>query len=136
MAPSAQDATFAAGHNVTPYIGSIARTDTSAKVLFTLPAGFIPLTIDVSSVAASDAGSTATISVGKSGGTGAELLATYDVKTAAKGKGSNRPDNSGSAAYGASVGTSPYVVTGVYAETGGASTTGGPWVVKIEGIQV
>lgn len=136
MAPTAQDPTFAQGHNVTSFVGSIARTDTAAKTLFTLPANFIPTNVLVAATGNSDAGTTATISVGKSGGSGTEILSSLDVKTAGTGKGSQKPSASGSAVFGITVGTSPYVVTGIYAETGAASANGGPWLVIVEGLAV
>lgn len=135
MAPIAQDSTFQNGRLVTSYIGSIARTDTTAKTLFALPAGFLPTNILVAATAASDAGTTATISVGTVGGAQTDYLNALDVKTAGTGKGSQKPTGSGSAWFGTPL-AARQVVTGIYAESGGASTTGGPWVLIIEGLQV
>lgn len=127
-----QDPSFPSGRQKVSFVGSIARTDTTAKVLFTLPANAIILGFRYSSPAASDAGTTATISVGKSGGTGAEYLATQDVKTVGTGRGQQYPVGPAASLLGQSVGSAAVVVTGVYAETGGASTTGGPWVVDMD----
>ena len=106
--------------------GTIARTDTSAKVLGTLPQNAVITAIQLQVPTVSNAGTTATVSVGKSGGTGVEYVNTADVKSAAgvvalgtKGLG-----------YG-SVGTSSVTVTGIYAETGTASGSGGPFNVSI-----
>jgi hypothetical protein len=130
-----QDNNFQNGRQVTSYIGSIARTDTAAKTLFTLPAGFIPTNILVAATANSDAGTTATISVGTVGGAQTDFLNAIDVKAAGTGKGSQKPVASGSVWFGVPLAAAK-VVTGIYAETGGASTTGGPWLVIVEGLQV
>lgn len=125
-----QDDSAPNGRNLVAFVGSIARTDTSAKRLFRLPAGSIPVALQYSSPAASDAGTTATISVGQSGGTGTEYLATQDVKTAGTGRGQQFPAGPSATLLGA-IQASAVDVTGVYAESGTASTTGGPWVVTI-----
>ena len=130
--PGLQDNTFAAGRNTTQFVGSIARTDTSAKVLFTLPAGAIPVALTYASPAVSNAGTTATISVGKSGGTGVEFLTTQDVKGSG-GSGHQHPAGPAASLYGTPL-AAAVIVTGIYAETGGASNAGGPWLVMIEAI--
>jgi hypothetical protein len=109
------------------WTASIARTDTVAKVLFTLPRDAVILALHVFGAAVSNAGTTATISVGKQGGNGHEYLNAFDVK-GSTGAGQQTP----SAAAGLGVAaTSDTVVTGIYAETGTASTTGGPWTVTL-----
>jgi hypothetical protein len=118
------------GRATVTFVNQIARTDTSAKTLFTLPANAIPLELEVCSPAVSNAGTTATVSVGKSGGTGAEILAAMDVK-GSTGSGSQNPAGPAASIFGASVGAAPYVVTGIYAESGTASTAGGPWLVAV-----
>ncbi|GAC1615594.1 MAG: hypothetical protein NVS9B1_25350 [Candidatus Dormibacteraceae bacterium] len=128
--PNLQDSTFPSGRIRTEFQGSIARTDTTAKNLFVLPAGAIPFDITVSSAAVSNAATTATISVGKSGGTGVEFLTTQDVK-GASGSGVLHPAGPATSLFGVSVGASSVTVTGVYAETGAASNAGGPWLVVI-----
>ena len=112
------------------FVAQIARTDTTAKSLFSLPANSIPLAMSITSPAVSNAGTTATISVGKSGGTGVEILTTLDVK-GATGSGQQTPVGPAASLFGVSVGTSALVVTGIYAETGAASSAGGPWIVAI-----
>jgi hypothetical protein len=104
---------------------TIARTDTSAKNLFILPANALPVRVDVFVGTASDAGTTATISIGKTG-SGTYFLNGYSVKS---NSGAQSPTTA--AHLYASVGSSPVQVTGVYAETGTASTTGGPFNVTI-----
>ncbi len=128
--PGLQDVEFQGGRNETQFVGSIARTDTAAKALFTLPAGCIVTGMTIASPTVSNAGTTATISVGKSGGTGAEFLTTYDVK-GATGSGQQTPPGPATSLFGA-VQATPITVTGVYAETGGASNAGGPWVVVFD----
>jgi hypothetical protein len=103
---------------------TVARTDTTDKVLFTLPANAVVVAIFVNSPAASDAGTTAILDIGKVG-TLEHFIANFDIKTAATGAGSNLID----AITLGSVGSTAIQVTGKYAETGGASTTGGPWSV-------
>lgn len=112
-------------------MGTIARTDTTATVLFGLPKDALIAGIYVIGDAASDAGTSATIGIGSSTSAN-EYMASYDVKTAATGEGYNP-------AGGAAVGTAmvnklsaDVSVYGKYAETGTASTAGGPWVVKVE----
>lgn len=112
-------------------MGTIARTDTTATVLFDLPKDALIAGIYVIGDAASDAGTSATIGIGSSTSAN-EYMASYDVKTAATGEGYNP-------AGGAAVGTAmvnklsaDVSVYGKYAETGTASTAGGPWVVKVE----
>jgi len=128
----AQDGTFTR-RSLVAFVGSIARTDTAAKTLFTLPAGCIPLTIAYSATAPSNAGTTATISVGISGGSGTAFLNAVDVKTAGTGGGSQNPAASASTQFGVPL-AADTIVTGIYAETGGASNAGGPWVVVIEAL--
>jgi hypothetical protein len=105
--------------------GTVARTDTSAKNLFTLPPNAI---LDDLVIAGpnSDAGTSATLSVGKTG-TNTFFVNARDVKAAATGNGLQSA--TGAANTGGTIGTSPLQVVGIYAESGGASTTGGPWTV-------
>lgn len=129
---TAQDPTFNSGRRtVASFVGSIARTDTSAKTLFTLPNGAIPTNILVSATAPSNAGTTATLSVGRVGGAQTDFLNALDIKTAGTGGGSQKPSASGSVLFGVPL-TADTVVTGIYAETGGASSSGGPWIIIIE----
>lgn len=107
-------------------VGTIARTDT-AKTLGQLPAGAAIIGVTINGTTASDAATTATITVGFSGGSGHEILNGYDVKTAGTGVGQNTPNGAAFPAV-----TATKTVTGIYAETGTASTTGGPWTVVIE----
>lgn len=102
---------------------TIARTDTTAKVLFTLPKGARLLYWMIEGAVASNAVTTATLNVGVTG-TPAKFISAYDVKAAATGVGANVPKSLNG---GVQAGVTE--VKGVYAETGTASTTGGPWTV-------
>jgi len=109
----------------------IVRTDTTAFVGAWLPKDAVITGMYVVGQAASDAGSSATVSVGTTS-TSNELLSGFDVKTAATGEGYNP---AGAAAVGTAFmekQTSDVPVYAKYAETGTASTAGGPWYIKIE----
>lgn len=116
------------GHKV-PQIATadITRSDTSAIDLFTIPANADIRYIGIFGVEQADAGTSADISVGISGGSGTHFVATFDVNSA-QGAGQQVPaaDNLGD------VGTSEITVNGVYAEAGAASTQGGPWTVIMQ----
>lgn len=105
--------------------GTIARTDTVAKNLFLLPLGAVVLRVEIGGLVASDAGTTATINVGKTG-TDNFFVNAADVKTAGLGDASNAKATKNAVALAAGI-----QVVGKYAETGGASTTGGPWNVRV-----
>ena len=104
-------------------VATVARTNTTAKNLFTLPANAIPISVSIYSGTASDAATTATVSVGKTG-TNTYFVNAQDVKGV-----SGQIPCAAAANLGASVGTSSIQVVGIYAETGTASTTGGPFTV-------
>lgn len=109
----------------------IVRTDTTAFIGAWLPKDAVITGMYVIGAAASDAGTTANVSVGSTA-TATEYLAAFDVKTAATGEGYSP---AGAAAVGSAFMnklTADTPVYAKYAETGGASTTGGPWFVKIE----
>jgi len=109
----------------------IVRTDTTAFVGAWLPKDAVITGMYVVGQAASNAGTTATIDVGTTA-TANELLASYDVKTAATGEGYNP---AGAAAVGSAFMEKLTADTPVYAkytESGTASSAGGPWFVKIE----
>jgi hypothetical protein len=114
---------------LTEYVlhGTVARTETSAKTLGTLPAGAVITGLAVSGPTASDAGTTATLSVGTVGGSGHDYLNALDVTSGGSGVGQHLP----SGTVLGSVGGAAVTVTGTYAETGTPSTTGGPWTVVI-----
>ena len=109
----------------------VSRTDTTAAQKTALPKFAIIAGAYVVGGVASDAATTATISFGSTT-TATEYVSGYDVKTAATATGYNPV---GSKAVGAAFGTplaTDLPVYAKYAETGTASTTGGPWIVKLE----
>lgn len=113
----------------------IVRTDTTAFVGAWLPKDAVITGMYVVGQAASNAVTTATIDVGTTVSAN-ELLASYDVKTAATGEGYNP---AGAAAVGSAfmeklTGDTPLYAK--YTESGGASTVGGPWYVKVEYVVV
>ena len=120
-----------ASKNVRTKAFQIARTDTVASIKMALPQGATILNIFVYSPLVSNALTTATVSIGTSV-TATELITSLDVKTAA-----------GIIQAGAGAATTflqiePVPTTGVdlniwakYAETGTASTTGGPYTVFV-----
>lgn len=112
-------------------MGTIARTDTTAKTLFGIPKDALIVGIYVIGAAASDAGTTATIGIGSSTSAN-EYMTGYDVKTAATGEGYNP---AGAAAVGSALAsklTADVTVYGIYAESGSASSAGGSWTIKVE----
>lgn len=108
-------------------IGSVARTDTTDKNLFTLPATAQVTKIRIWYGTASNAGTSATLSVGKTG-TDTFFINAQDVKGVAAG---TQVDATATNLY-ASVGTAAIQVVGIYAETGTASNTGGPFNIQLE----
>lgn len=113
----------------------IVRTDTTAFIGAVLPKDAVITGMFVTGHAASDAGTTANINVGSTS-TATEYLSAYDVKTAATGEGFSAV---GAAAVGSAFMTpltGDVQVYAKYAETGGASTTGGPWFVQIDYVLV
>ena len=128
------DNNYPFGRNPEQFTGFIDRTDTSAKYLFTLPAGVVISKVSVYGYAASDATSTATISVGLEAGSSTEILSGYDVKTAATGAGFSYPNSAlggSTASNSLTWGSNSVRVSGKYAETGTASSVGGPWQVTL-----
>lgn len=105
----------------------IARTDTVASIKAWLPKDALVVGVYVLGDDASDSGGAATISSGYSP-VGTDILASFSVKT----------QGVGYFTAGASLETRPTKLTtdkpvyGSYVEAGAASTTGGPWTVKIE----
>lgn len=107
-------------------VATLARTDTTAKNLFVLKAGTIPLRITLYSGTASNAGTSATVSVGRTG-TNNYFLNAQDVKTNAGQLLPTTNVTNMQAPLAADT-----VVTGIYAETGTPSNAGGPFYVQID----
>ena len=97
----------------------LARTTTTPVQMFTLPAGATVVQMRLITAVASNAGTSATVTIGKTSATH-EYLDGQSVATPA--------DTSVLNAIGP-VGAAPQPVYGVYAEAGTASTTGGPFTV-------
>jgi hypothetical protein len=108
----------------------IARTDTTAFDAVVLPAGVVLAGVYVMGQTASDAASTAVLNVGSNPGTTNEVLAAFDVK-GTTGTGYNAAAQKHGTKVGVQI-TADTLVKAKYTETGTASTTGGPWLVKIE----
>ena len=116
------------GRKVVVHTGDVSRSDTSAKDLFTLNPGDIPMRIEVYSGTASNAGTNARLSIGSSGNA-TYFVAAMDLKgstVTSGGLGQSIPSSA------VNLGTALEFVTTVtatYAEAGTASTAGGPWQV-------
>lgn len=106
----------------------VARTDTTAFEAFVLPKNAVVAGEYVLGVTASDAATTATLTMGV--GTGTELLNAFDVK-GATGQGYH-PAGAASGSYIGTQLSADTLFKVKYAETGTASATGGPWLVKVE----
>lgn len=108
---------------------TVVRTDTTATVKCVLPADATLLDVEIFGVA-SNAVTTAVLSVGTSV-TATEIINAQDVKTAG---GKIRPTTSYSTNY-PNIEPRPLVgdlqLFAKYAETGGASTAGGPYTVVV-----
>jgi hypothetical protein len=108
----------------------VSRTDTTASLKAVLPADASIINVFMTGVA-SNAGTTATVSVGTTA-TATEIINAQDVKTAG---GMIRPTTSFSTNFpnvtpvplGADI-----QIFAKYAETGAASSAGGPYTVVIE----
>lgn len=132
-------AKFPTGRMVQVFTGEIHRSDTSSKDLFTLPTDSVIVGGTLNGMVASNASSTATVSVGVKGLLGTEFLSAYDVKTSSTGLGLTVPNWQKFGATNSNtltIGSNSITVTGKYAETGNASDTGGPWVVTFHVLTV
>lgn len=118
---------FPRGRSTVLHTNQVARTDTSAKDLFTLKAGDIPLRLAIQGAAVSNAGTSATLSIGSTSNV-AYFLAGFDVKGSG-GVGYATPSSTANLAVPLSFDT---VVQATYAEAGTASSSGGPWTVILE----
>ena len=108
----------------------VARTDTTAFEAFNLPKGAVIAGAYVMGLTASDAQTTAVIAVGTNPGTTDDIVTAFDVR-GATGQGYAAVGAKGGTAMGTQI-TADTLYKARYAETGTASTTGGPWLVKVE----
>lgn len=99
----------------------VSRTASGAVYIGTLPANAQIVSINVPVAVVSNAGTTATVSVGLSGGSATYFTAAQDVKTAAG-------NFSQAATAGWVPSTSKQDVTVTYTETGAASSAGNIYV--------
>lgn len=107
----------------------ITRSDTTAFDAFVLPKGAVICGAYIMGNVASNAATTATVDVGSNPGTTNECVAAFSVKT--NGVGYFAAGAQGGTSMGSQL-TSDTLIKARYAETGTASTTGGPWLVKVE----
>lgn len=109
----------------------VARTDTTASVKAVLPASASIIDVRIFGVA-SNAVSTATIGLGTTSAAN-QIISGQDVKTAG---GLVRPTTSvqsaGFLAFEPIPWTGDLQIWAQYAESGGASTVGGPWIVQLD----
>lgn len=110
-------------------IVKVARTDTTAFDAFVLPKNAVIAGAYVMGTTASDAATTATVSVGSNPGTTNECVAAFSVKT--NGVGYHAVGATGGTSMGSQL-SSDTLMKAKYVESGTASTTGGPWLVKVE----
>lgn len=120
--PSAKD--------VQTKVFQVARTDTVASIKSWLPADASLLSIQLCGSVASNAGTTAAVTLTVANNSGTISTGTVDVKT------------SGASTLLAQMTNLPNIqpipltgdisITAVYAETGTVSTLGGPWVFVVE----
>lgn len=107
----------------------VARTDTTAFEAFILPKNAVVAGAYVMGTVASDAASTAIIDVGTNPGTSDQIVDSFSVKT--NGVGYHAIGAAGGSAIGTQL-SADTLYKARYAETGTASSTGGPWLVKVE----
>ena len=121
------------GRKLVTYTAQVTRSDTSNTATGTiLPKGFVPAGVRVLSPAASNAGTSATISVGSTNATTGVIVSALDVKGSA-GIGQSIPSTFALAGQSLPADT---VITVQYTEGGSASSAGGPWTVFIDGFIV
>ena len=109
------------------YLGSVARTDTTAKELFRLSAGDIPIRLAINAIVASNASVNARISIGSTSNV-AYFVAGFDVKGTSNTGGGLQSVPSSAANLFVPLAFDT-IVEATYAEAGTASTAGGPWIV-------
>ena len=107
----------------------VTRSDTTAFDAFVLPKGVVYAGAYVMGPAVSNAATTAIIDVGTNPGTADEIVDSFDVKT--NGKGYFAIGSAGGTASGTQI-TADTLYKARYNETGAASSSGGPWLVKVE----
>ena len=110
-------------------VAPITRAMATATNLGVLPLDAVVISMQLIGAVVSNAGTTATVSVGIVGGNGHDYLNAFDVK-GATGAGQQTP--TAATLPTATPLTADTTVTATYAETGTASTSGGPWQCVVE----
>ncbi|MDB5057259.1 MAG: hypothetical protein JWO59_731 [Chloroflexi bacterium] len=127
--------TIVAGMVQKATLGVIARANlVGSPALFNegLPPNARIIGVCVQSPAASNAGTSASITVGFVDGVNHnEILNALDVKAAGTGQGQVTPNTALFPAIAA-----PHQLQGYYTEAGAASSSGGPWLVAIEFVTI
>ena len=123
---------FPSGRSKVTYTADVARTDTTAKDLFTLKAGDIPLALGFWSPSVSNAGTSARVSVGST--SNATFFSVgIEVKSGTQSTGQSFPSSATNLGAPLSFDT---IVQATYAENGTASSSGGPWVIWMDVLKV
>lgn len=110
---------------------AINRTDTTSTIKCVLPADATIIAIRLYSTAVSNAGTTATVAIGNATTPNFYVTAT-DVKTNAGTISITSGLSNIFNLENIPLGATDIQISGVYAETGTASTSGGPYYVTIE----
>ncbi len=118
------------GRDVVTYTNHIARSDTSAKDLFTLKLGDIPISLELYGATVSNAGTSALLSIGST--SNASYFAASIELTEGYGLGPAVPSSTVNLMVPLPFETT---VQGTVSEHGTASTAGGPWVVRMDVIK-
>ena len=116
---------------------TVARTDTVAKNIGALPAGVIIVEITILTSAGSNAGTTATLSLGSTSGAPTNIVNVQNVLVAAGTVIYPTSTLNPTVTFGNIISkTADTQLWGIYAETGTASTSGGPWTFLIGYVKV
>lgn len=127
---SVTDTNYPSGRKEVSFPVQVTRSMSSnAQTGVVLPAGFVTTGVRIFGTVASNAGTNATVSVGSHNGTSRDWVSAFDVKTL----GANLSVPSTVALAGVALPADTFV-TAIYSEAGSASTSGGPWVVSIQGL--
>jgi len=127
--PLSVASTSVSGRNVVTYTNRVARTDTTAKDLFVLEKGDIPMNLWIYSTTASNASVSALLSIGSTGNA-AYFAGPMQLKSGMHSySGPSYPSTVSNLMEPLAFQTT---VTGTYAEYGTASSAGGPWTIVMD----
>ena len=130
--PLSVASTSVSGRDPVIYTNRVARTDTTAKDLFLLKAGWIPLNLELYASAASNAGTGALLSIGSTSNA-AYFSVGIQLKSGTQSVGQSTPSTATNLMEPLEFDT---MVQATYAEYGTASTSGGPWTVTMSVLRV